>query len=152
MARKEVKRARRLFSERQKEIEERRKEILKAKFEEKQRKERNKIERLEGFTKDIVSWGLWQNEQQVDQHLSLYSKKKDKLDALKAQLGFRKQVLHQKPKDESMKDVYSVSKSVDGRRVQLSVEELALNVKKFQDFYLGLMLNLRTTGPYIRMN
>ncbi|KAJ8308920.1 hypothetical protein KUTeg_013794 [Tegillarca granosa] len=109
--------------------------MIKAQFEEKQRKEQRKVERLEGFTSGIINWGLWQNEKDVDSHLKLYTTIKDKKAALKAQLNFRKEVLHQKPKDETMQKVYSVTKLVNGRRVQLSVAELASNVKNWLNMH-----------------
>ncbi|KAJ8313376.1 LOW QUALITY PROTEIN: hypothetical protein KUTeg_009066 [Tegillarca granosa] len=140
-ARRDVKKARKMFAERRREIEARRKEMIKAQFEEKQRKEQRKVERLEGFTSGIINWGLWQNEKDV------YSLNKKA--ALKAQLNFRKEVLHQKPKDETMQKVYSVTKLVNGRRVQLSVAELASNVKKLVKHALSIPSLGDDTGPVL---
>ncbi|CAC5425996.1 unnamed protein product [Mytilus coruscus] len=54
---------------------------------------------------------------------------KDKIEALKAQLNFRRHVLIQKPKE---KDVFNFTKLIGTckRRVNLTVEELTCNVKK----------------------
>jgi hypothetical protein len=44
-----------------------------------------------------LTWGLWQTEDQVDFHLNTDIKsQKDKIEALKAQLNFRRFVLKQK--------------------------------------------------------
>ena len=53
--------------------------------------------------------------------------KKSKVNALKSQLRFRKEILKQKTGDQS---VFNFSTVKDGKRVQLTVEELAINIKK----------------------
>jgi hypothetical protein len=57
-----------------------------------------------------------------------YIKKNEKVEALKAQLKFRKEVLNQIPDD---KTVFCITKTKDGSksRKQLGVEELVQNLK-----------------------
>ena len=127
-ARKDVKKLRSMFLQRRIEIEERRKILLREKFEAAENKEQRRVQKLENFTNEILTWGLWQSVEDVDFHLSLYKFKKDKIAAIKAQLNFRNNVLHQKPRD--MNNVYAITKMQDDKRVNLSVEELTENVKK----------------------
>ncbi|MEW8340540.1 MAG: hypothetical protein AB2708_11880 [Candidatus Thiodiazotropha taylori] len=129
-ARRDVKKVRSLFQLRRTEIEERRKLLLREKFAAAEEREKRRVQKLENYTNDIIDWGLWQSVQDVDYHVSLYKTKKDKVAALKAQLNFRNKVLHQKPKDETLHDVYTVTKTQGNGRVNLSVEELSNNVKK----------------------
>ncbi|CAC5405270.1 unnamed protein product [Mytilus coruscus] len=97
---------------------------------EESRGNRARIKKLEGYTSAILDWGLWQTDAQVDLHIGTISKcNKDKIEALKAQLNFRRHVLIQKPKE---KDVFNFTKVIGTfkRRVNLTVEELTCNVKK----------------------
>lgn len=110
-ARRDVKKVRSLFLLRRTEIEERRKLLLREKFAAAEEREKRRVQKLENYTNDIIDWGLWQSVQDVDYHVSLYKTKKDKVAALKPQLNFRNKVLHQKPKDETLHDVYTVIKT-----------------------------------------
>ena len=81
--------------------------------------------------------------------MSLHTSKKDKLAALKSQLNFRNKVLHQLPKDPSLKNVYSVSKKVGNKRVDLSVEELAENVKSLVRHAFTITTEEDDDGPVL---
>ena len=130
-ARKDVKSARRKFKSRMAEIEKTRRAHLEEKIKKAEEVEKARLKKLEDFTSSILEWGLWQSNAHVDFHLGTVIKTKtDKLSALKAQLNFRKHVLLQKPKN---KDVYNFTKVVGKRRINLTVDELAANVKKLID-------------------
>lgn len=88
-----------------------------------------KSQKLQAYSIAILDWGLWQTTDQVDFHLTQVIKsKKDQLEALKAQLNFRRFILNQKLKDD--KNIYCVTK-LDGRkRINLTPTELSKNVKK----------------------
>ena len=112
-ARKDVKSVRQLFQRRRHQNEEQRQQISREKFIAAEAKEPRRVKRLENYTNDIKDWGLWQSIEDIDSNLSLYMTKRDKIAALKAQLNVRNKVLHQSPKDDSLKNVYSVTKKVD---------------------------------------
>ena len=81
-----------------------------------------------------MTWGLWQTEEQVDFHLNTVIKsQKDKIEALKSQLNFRRFVLQQKISGDGFKTIYNVTKMEGRKRVNLKPEELAENVKKLID-------------------
>ena len=88
-----------------------------------------KIERQEQYTKDILFHGLWQSELEFENMLKSYERKGDKIEALKAQLKFRKDVLQQIPDN---KTVFNFTKSEEGKilRKSLNVDELKENLKK----------------------
>ena len=89
-----------------------------------------KIERQEQYTKDILFHGLWQSELEIKKiMLKSYERKGDKIEAQKAQLKFRKDVLQQIPDN---KTVFNFSKSEEGKtlRKSLNVDELKENLKK----------------------
>ncbi|KAH3871091.1 hypothetical protein DPMN_034285 [Dreissena polymorpha] len=77
-------------------------------------------------TADMQFFGLYQSVEQIDSELNLIKSIKEKEEALKAQLRFRKNVFKQKADP----DVFAFSKVIDGKRVNLSVEELRANVYK----------------------
>lgn len=136
-ARHDVSKCRKLFQDRRKEIEFKRKEILQKKFLEIEEKERKRIEEIESYTNNIIEWGLWQTVSQVDNHLLMLKNDKDKISALKAQLKFRKNVLHQKPSSGN-NEIFIFSKVVNGKRVPLSVQELSNNVKSLVEHAISL--------------
>lgn len=70
-ARKCVVKTRYLFKQRRTEIEEKRKALLREKFLESQERERKRVEKLVGFTNDILDWGLLQSVDQVNRHMPL---------------------------------------------------------------------------------
>lgn len=79
-------------------------------------------------TNDILYWGLWQTIDQVENILKPM-KEKDKVEALNAQLRFRKNILQQRT---SNSEVFNFTKSESGgkRRRNLTSKELTDNVKK----------------------
>ena len=60
-----------------------------------------RLRKKEQQTADIVYWGLWQTEQQVDDALASMGVV-EQTKALKAQLNFRQHVLTQKPADPAL--------------------------------------------------
>ena len=56
---------------------------------------REKTRKQEAYTNDILTHDLWQSEVEVNNMLPSYTKIKDKIEALKAQISFRKNVLLQ---------------------------------------------------------
>jgi len=82
-----------------------------------------KLRQQENYTKEIVYHGLWQNELEVDNMLSSYQKPSEKSKSLKAQLRFRKHVLHQ---IHDNKYLFNFSKN--GK--DLTVPELTSNLKQ----------------------
>ncbi len=53
------------------------------------------IQRKESLTNDIIDTELWQSEQQMHEYLATQSTTKKKFDAVKIQICFRREVLHQ---------------------------------------------------------
>ncbi|WAR12743.1 SPIN3-like protein [Mya arenaria] len=90
--------------------------------------EYRRLNRLEGYTQKMIYYGLWQTEDEVDSALKEISTKKETMEALKAQLNFRKHVLKQDPKNKE--NLYLLSKKVDNVKCMLTVDELASNIKK----------------------
>lgn len=90
--------------------------------------QQRRIEKLENFTNQIIFYGLWQSENQVDAALIEIQACTEKKAALKAQMNFRKQVLKQKL-DKDQEGIYRFSKKVNGKTVQCTVEELTEKVK-----------------------
>ena len=92
--------------------------------------EKKRVKKLEEYTNNILTWGLWQTEDQVDFHLNTDIKStKDKIETLKAQLNFRRFVLQQKISGEGFKTIYNVTKMEANKRVNLKPEELAEMLK-----------------------
>jgi len=82
-----------------------------------------KLKEQEKYTNDIIVYhGLWQSESQIDEHLASYNTIPRKIEALKCQLRFRKNILKQKYEDSS---VFNFSKD----KVSFKVEELTSNLK-----------------------
>ena len=86
---------------------------------------RKRLQKKEQQTLDVMFWGLWQSEMQVDEHLSTFTTKTDKTKSLKAQLNFRHNVLHQQPQNKK-DNLFAFSKN----KIPLTTEELATNLKK----------------------
>lgn len=134
-ARKDVTHVRQKFKDRLKEIERQRRLNIDEKLKKAEESEKKRLSKLQEYTNDILEWGLWQSEAQVDFHMSLKTTCKtnaDKMKAVKSQLNFRRYVLLQIPKEDEYKDVYLFSKKVDNssKRKNLSADELAKNIKK----------------------
>jgi len=125
-SRQEVKNEKKKFKIRECGIREKRLENLRLQFEKKAKQEENRIKKLEKETTEIQYYGLWQSEEQVDSELGMIGNEKEKEEALKAQIRFRKNVFSQKA--DSV--LFSFSKMIDGKRSNLSVEDLTVNVKK----------------------
>ena len=89
--------------------------------------EAKRLERLEGYSQKIIYYGLWQSESEVDRVLNEIKTKTEKIQALKAQLNFRKYVLKQNPKDQSC---YSLSTDDNGVKRKLTIDEIKTNVVK----------------------
>ncbi|XP_053392120.1 uncharacterized protein LOC128554835 [Mercenaria mercenaria] len=126
-ARRDVQSLRLKYKQRRDQVEIERKRLLAEKREQAERSEANRIRKKENITDKVQLWGLWQTEEEVDSGLDLLKTKVDKITALKAQLHFRKTVLDQKCSD---KTAFKMSKTVDGKNVSLTVDELSQNVKK----------------------
>jgi len=94
-------------------------------------KERKRLQRLEDYTYKIIYYGLWQSETDVDTLLRNIDGIKEKKDAVKTQLNFRKYVLKQNSPKDGNENVFSFSeKAPNGKTRQLSIEELTTKVKK----------------------
>ena len=128
MASKSVKKLREKYKSRLQEIEESRRVAMNGKIAKLEQLRREKIRKRERYTSDILHHGLWQSETEVDNMILSCIKKNDKVEALKAQLKFRKEVLNQILDD---KTVFCITKIKDGSksRKQLGVEELVQNLK-----------------------
>lgn len=127
-ARNNVKKMRKKFVERKNEIEEQRRARLNAARQKSEAIQKQRMKRKEVMTNDILIWGLWQSEQEVDSAIERLTTMKDKRVALSAQLRFRRNVLQQKVK---LKDntVYALSRTVNGKSVMLPIEEMIQHVK-----------------------
>ncbi len=125
----QVNEVRKQFITRKNKLSVRRAELLKEKLEKQQElKRKREAERLL-ITQDIAYYGLWQSDEQVDINLSSYPSATQKKEAIKAQLRFRKTILEQSPPDEDQK-IYNFSKAVEeGKRKDLTVDELTANLK-----------------------
>jgi hypothetical protein len=102
-ASKDVKTVRKKFKSRLTEITENRREAVQLEIAKKCSSEKKQ----EAYTKDILTHGLWQSEVEVDNMLLSYTKIKDKIEALKAQISFRKNVLLQQA---DTKETFNFSK------------------------------------------
>lgn len=95
-------------------------------------------------TNDILYWGLWQTIDQVENILKPM-KEKDKVEALNAQLRFRKNILQQRT---SNSEVFNFTKSESGgkRRRNLTSKELADNVKKLVQEFFSIVSESQDNG------
>ncbi|KAH3824752.1 hypothetical protein DPMN_126605 [Dreissena polymorpha] len=84
------------------------------------------MKRYEVITDEILIWGLWQSVEEVDSAFKRLTSVQDKRAALSAQLRFRKNVLKQTVKDNT---IYALSRTVDGKAVKVPIEEMIQNVK-----------------------
>jgi len=142
-ARSNAKAARTKFRDRVLEIERRRKLILEEKMKKAEEAEKAKMKKLQGYTDEILAWGLWQSTEQIDFHLGIIKTTSQKIQALKAQLNFRKHVLLQK---SSQKDIYNVTKLVGQKRINLTIEELTSNVRDLIVQALGTCMSTVNSG------
>ena len=89
--------------------------------------ERERIRKQTEYTNNIISHGLWQSESQVENMIKSYKSQTEKINVLKAQLKFRKEVLHQVTEDKA---TYNISKTVMDKKTRqnLSDDELKDNL------------------------
>jgi len=124
--RKNVRKEKQMFKERENYIKTKRLENLQNEMEKKKAIEIRRNSRLQKTTKSMSKYGFWQTEEEVNKKLLKMKLPKDRLTALKSQIKFRKDVLKQK----SEKNIFAFSKVVNSKRVLLSVEELRNNLIK----------------------
>lgn len=121
-----VARTRELYKLRRDEIIRKKEAILQDKIQKAQEARRRKEAENLLQTNDILFWGLWQIVEQVDAMLATM-KAKEKMEALKSQLRFRKNILRQ---TSSNPKIYNFSTVVNKKRKDLSWNEMMENVKK----------------------
>lgn len=88
-----------------------------------------------------------QTEDEVGQGLLRLKTKKDKLEAIIAQLNFQKHVLKQTVDDQS--DVYNQSTLVNGKRQKLIIDEFISNIKKSVRRAYTIQINENDNGTII---
>ena len=129
-SRKSVKHTRKAFKTRQLAIQEAKRVAVLEKLRKAEAAQLAKLRKKEQQTTNIIHWGLWQSDQEVNDALRDIDSEKEKVKALKDQLNFRRNVLKQKPLDPALKNVYSFSHRVEKRRVTLDSDGLAGQVKQ----------------------
>lgn len=82
--------------------------------------EKSKLKELQNYTDELLAWGLWQSDDQLNFHLGILKSDSQKIKALKTQLNFRKYVFQQNASDKDDKDIYNVTKLVGKKRVNLT--------------------------------
>lgn len=119
---------RQTYKARLSEINQRKYEKIQEKVRLKEKQEKEKLRKQTEYTNNIVLNGLWQSESEIDNMLLSYLKDSEKIEALKGQIKFRKEVLLQVA-DE--KKTFNFTKAVNGgkSRKSLSVSELTDNLK-----------------------
>ncbi|KAK3096973.1 hypothetical protein FSP39_005288 [Pinctada imbricata] len=122
---KNVEATRKKFKERKEEIVRRKREILQEKLRKAELDRPKKEEESLKQTNDILYWGLWQTEDQVDVVLASMNVKA-KIEALKAQFRFRKNILKQKASESHL---YNFSRAEDSGRKNMAWTQLANNLK-----------------------
>jgi hypothetical protein len=118
------------FKERKIEIERKHKLAMEENVRKAEVTEAKRVEKLATRTDKIIYYGLWQTPETVDGALQEIEKESEKLEALKAQLNFRRFVLQQSPPKTGFEDVYLFSKTTNGQRKVFSVQDLKQNVLK----------------------
>ena len=113
------------FKSRQQEIQAARRAAVLRKLSQAEEAHQRQLEKKEKLTLDIMYWGLWQSQDQVDNYLADLDNKTTRVKALKAQLNFRQNVLQQRPANKE-DNLYAFSL----KKVQLTAEQLADNLKK----------------------
>lgn len=125
-AQKGVPATRAAFKERKKEIERQQVIAWNEKMRHASELEAKRLEKLECYTNEIIYYGLWQSQEQIDCALEQIKTITEKKKSLKAQLNFRNYVLQQKPENRS---VYRFSTTTDGKARQFSIEQLTENLR-----------------------
>ena len=116
------------FKARVHEIEQNRKIAIQEKIIQRENALREKVRKQEQTTNEIVLHGLWQSESEIENMLASYETEKEKTEAVKVQLKFRKDVLLQRPEN---KQVFNFTKVVEGKKSRKSLDstELSTNLK-----------------------
>ena len=98
---------------------------------------RKEAERLE-LVQQITYHGLWQDVGEIERNLAIYKKKGEKIKALKTQLKFQKNILEQTPPNND-NTIHNFSvKDRNGKRRDLTVDELKAKVVKLIEAALHL--------------
>ena len=118
-----------LYKQREEEVRRRRLEAQERSRRQKEDAEKRKKETLESYTNAIMLYGFWQTEKQVDEMVEPLKTAKEKKSALKAQLNYRKHLLHQDKNVPGYENVFAFSKKIGNRTVLLNVAELCEKVK-----------------------
>lgn len=116
------------FRARAHEIEQKRKIAIQEKIIQKENALREKVRKQEQTTNEIVIHGLWQTELEIDNMLASYETEKEKTEAVKVQLKFRKEVLLQTLEN---KQIFNFTKAVEGKKSRKSLDsnQLSTNLK-----------------------
>ena len=112
-----------LYRARKQHLHEERAKILQAKQRALLRLQKKAMETKEKLTNDLMLYGLWQSESDIQTGLAKLKTKTEMLQALKTQLHFRSKVLEQKYPE---KDVFFLSKN----KKKLTVDEVTQNLIK----------------------
>ena len=118
-ARKAAPKLQELYQERRRDIKNQRSENLLKKREEEEKRKARQMKEKEMIVNDILYYGLYQNKDQLETGINNIKSKTEKVDALKAQLRFRQQILKQ--------HVDPVYFRFSEKKRQLSLEELKEN-------------------------
>ena len=135
---KEVKHVREMYLKRKEELAKRRADIVRQKLQEAENTRlRKEAERLE-LVQQITYHGLWQDVGHIERNLATYKQKGEKIKALKTQLKFQKNILEQTPPNND-NTIYNFSvKERNGKRRDLTVDELKAKVVKLVEAALDL--------------
>lgn len=114
---------RKLYNERKQKMIEEHEKLLKSKEMALFASQQKKIKEKEKLTNEVLKYGLWQSEKEVQDGLGKLQSMSLKIAALKVQFDFRKKVLQQKHPD---KTVFYMSKN----RRKLTVDGLVVNLCK----------------------
>ena len=74
-------------------------------------REQRRVDQEIAHTNSVIHWGLWQTEDEIDSNVNLIQNGKEIREGLKAQLRFRKNVLHQKSNDPKKFNITIVENS-----------------------------------------
>ena len=112
-ASKQVKQLRITFKNRIQEIKQQRIYKMQEKIKKREELERERIRKQTEYTSNIISHDLWQSESQVESMIKSYKSQTEKINVLKAQLKFRKEVLHQVTEDKA---TYNITKTMRDKK------------------------------------
>ena len=129
-ARQSTQQTREKFRHRKEEIVERKRAEIYKKISDREATARRQTQLKETHTSDIITFGLWQTKEEVDNQVESYITTAEKVEALKSQLRFQKAVLEQKA---PTKDCFAFTKVQEGKRLPLTVVDLTNNLKQLLD-------------------